>query len=180
MVRFVSAGAVLRDVIRGHRRDLDLVVCSMLLMGHQAADALVPVMIGVVIDQAISGGDALPLVLWVTVLGGCPMLVDGVPWGDQFEERAAADLFTGLRVVKGLHAEAAAVGRYRSASRGSLRATLRSARVEGVHEGADGGVDRVVPPEDQLVTGANHSFSITHPAQVAELLAAFFPRPLPA
>jgi len=243
----VSAGAVLWYVIRGHRRDL--VASSLLLMGHQAAEALVPVMIGVVIDQAVSGGDASSMIAWIAALAGLFVCLSmAYRWGDRFGERAlessahdlrvrlarrvldpsggteadrlpgelvsiatadtaqaaamhfvvamtagalaalvvaavilfrvsvplgllvlvglppllgllqllakplvrrsgveqagaaraagvAADLFTGLRVVKGLHAEEAAVDRYRSASQGSLRATLSAARVEGAHEG---------------------------------------------
>ncbi|MCU1644401.1 MAG: transporter related [Nocardia sp.] len=44
----------------------------------------------------------------------------------------AADLLTGLRVLKGFGGERAAVRRYRQASRAALRTTLRSATTEAV------------------------------------------------
>lgn len=47
----------------------------------------------------------------------------------------AADLVRGLRVVKGLGAERAARGRYRTASRSSLAATVRAARWDAAHQG---------------------------------------------
>lgn len=52
---------MLRGAIRGQRRDLGL--GSALLMAHQVAEALVPVMVGVVIDQAVAPGDGRAL-LW--------------------------------------------------------------------------------------------------------------------
>jgi putative ABC transport system ATP-binding protein len=48
----------------------------------------------------------------------------------------ATDLVTGLRVLKGLGAETAAVRRYRTTSRDSLAATLRAAAAEAGHSGA--------------------------------------------
>ncbi|MGH9024333.1 MAG: ABC transporter ATP-binding protein [Acidimicrobiia bacterium] len=56
-------------------------------------------------------------------------------WTEEQEESAeaasvATDLMSGLRVIKGLGAEAAAAQRYRKASRLSLAATLRTADVE--------------------------------------------------
>ncbi|MBB5079300.1 ABC transporter ATP-binding protein [Nonomuraea endophytica] len=47
----------------------------------------------------------------------------------------AADLVSGLRVLKGLGAEQAAVERYRHTSRTSLAATLRAARAEALQNG---------------------------------------------
>ncbi len=47
----------------------------------------------------------------------------------------AADLVTGLRVLKGIGAEAAAVARYRRTSQDSLVATLRSVRALAWHDG---------------------------------------------
>ena len=47
----------------------------------------------------------------------------------------AADLVAGLRVLKGIGAEDAAVDRYRRTSRGSLVATLRAARAEALQNG---------------------------------------------
>lgn len=48
----------------------------------------------------------------------------------------AADLVAGLRVLKGMGAESAAVSRYRHTSQDSLAAALRSARSRAGHEGA--------------------------------------------
>ncbi|MER8232619.1 ABC transporter ATP-binding protein [Streptomyces sp. NPDC094049] len=48
----------------------------------------------------------------------------------------AADLVSGLRVLKGMGAESAAVDRYRATSRDSLSAGLRAARSRAGHEGA--------------------------------------------
>ncbi|SEH01169.1 putative ABC transport system ATP-binding protein [Nonomuraea solani] len=47
----------------------------------------------------------------------------------------AADLVAGLRVLKGINAEGAAVERYRRTSRDSLSATLRAARAEALQNG---------------------------------------------
>ncbi|MFG2294333.1 ABC transporter ATP-binding protein [Streptomyces sp. NPDC048603] len=48
----------------------------------------------------------------------------------------AADLVSGLRVLKGIGAESAAVDRYRRTSQDSLSAALRAARSRAGHEGA--------------------------------------------
>lgn len=48
----------------------------------------------------------------------------------------AADLVSGLRVLKGIGAEPAAVARYRGTSRTSLAAALRAARSRAWHDGA--------------------------------------------
>ncbi|MQA78519.1 MAG: ATP-binding cassette domain-containing protein [Streptosporangiales bacterium] len=47
----------------------------------------------------------------------------------------ATDLVGGLRILKGIGAEATAGARYRSASRASLAANVRSARAEAVYDG---------------------------------------------
>ncbi|MEU8789123.1 ABC transporter ATP-binding protein [Streptomyces sp. NPDC048643] len=47
----------------------------------------------------------------------------------------AADLVTGLRVLKGIGGEPAAIERYRATSRDSLRATLRAARAQAFQSG---------------------------------------------
>ncbi|TCP53628.1 putative ABC transport system ATP-binding protein [Tamaricihabitans halophyticus] len=48
----------------------------------------------------------------------------------------AADLVSGLRVLKGIGAVSTAVARYRATSRNSLAATVRAARAEAWHDGA--------------------------------------------
>nr|WP_221376674.1 ABC transporter ATP-binding protein [Actinoplanes polyasparticus] len=95
------------------------------------------------------------LLLWISIPLGLLVLL-GLPplmWLSQFigkplEERSeteqehaaeasgvAADLVEGLRVVKGLHAEEAAVSRYRQRSQIALAATVRSARTEAAYQG---------------------------------------------
>ncbi|MGW6740835.1 ABC transporter ATP-binding protein [Streptomyces sp. NPDC055025] len=238
---------VLRRVVGGQRRDV--VLASLLAAGHQAGEALVPVLIGLVIDQAVAKADGAALWLWIAVLAvvyvglsfsfrhgarlseraavaaahelrtalvgrvlnpaggaealGLPgalvntatedakrvgavnvavmeaaaalaalgvsaaaLLWISVPLGlvvllgtplllwlghllskplerrsEAEQERAghasgvAADLVAGLRVLKGIGAESAAVARYRSASRASLGATLRATRAQAWQKG---------------------------------------------
>ncbi|GLZ75497.1 multidrug ABC transporter ATP-binding protein [Actinorhabdospora filicis] len=59
---------MLRHVLRGQRRRA--VLGTVLASGHQIGEALVPVMVGVVIDKAIATGDVSALVLWLAVLAG--------------------------------------------------------------------------------------------------------------
>ncbi|MEO3977976.1 ABC transporter ATP-binding protein [Streptomyces sp. CAU 1734] len=91
----------------------------------------------------------ISLVLGLLVLLGTPLLL----WlghllskplerrSEAEQERAAhasgiaADLVTGLRVLKGIGAEPAAVSRYRATSRASLTATLRAARAQAWQNG---------------------------------------------
>lgn len=79
-----------------------------------------------------------PPLLWLTHLLGMPL----ERRTEVEQERAghaagtAADLVRGLRVLKGIGAEAAAVARYRRTSQDSLVATLRTARAHAWHGGA--------------------------------------------
>jgi putative ABC transport system ATP-binding protein len=241
-------GTVLRRAIGGQRRHVGL--ATLLAAGHQAGEALVPVLIGVVIDSAVATGSVSRLVLWLAVLGAVfavlsysyrfgareaerasewaghdlrlgltrrildprggaeagrlageltniatgdarrvggvnvvlpsavaaltgmlvsavallwisvplglvvllgapPLLWLGHLLGRPLERRSAveqehaahasgvaADLVAGLRVLKGIGAEGAAVARYRRTSRESLSATLRAARAQAAHDGA--------------------------------------------
>lgn len=63
-----TAGAVLRGAARGQRRDL--VPASLLVACHQLSEAAVPVVVGVVIDLAVSTGDAAALQRWLAVVVG--------------------------------------------------------------------------------------------------------------
>ncbi|MDQ1105188.1 ABC-type multidrug transport system fused ATPase/permease subunit [Nocardioides zeae] len=63
-MRTVLALALRRD---GRDRRLALATAGLVL--HQAAEAAVPVLIGVVIDRAVEPGDPRALVLWLAVLG---------------------------------------------------------------------------------------------------------------
>lgn len=99
------------------------------------------------------GGTVLLLISWplgLAVLLGAPVLL----WvtdaaGSRLRRRSAAeqaaaadaagraaDLMSGYRIVKGIHAEAEASARYRSASRRALTSTLHARRAEGEFNGA--------------------------------------------
>ncbi|MFD3680850.1 ABC transporter ATP-binding protein [Streptomyces sp. NPDC058613] len=239
---------VLRKAVGGQRRRV--ATASLLGMAHQGCEALVPVVIGVIIDQAVATGATGPLLRWLLVLaalffalstcyriaaritdgsaehashglrltlgakvldprggadkGRLPGALTAIATGDAtrvgataaavtyalsataglvisavallrislplgllillgvppllwlghlisrpLEERSeveqeraahasgvAADLVAGLRVLKGMGAEAAAVSRYRRTSQDSLAAALRAARSRAWHDGA--------------------------------------------
>ncbi|MET9608905.1 ABC transporter ATP-binding protein [Streptomyces sp. NPDC006512] len=239
---------VLRKAIGGQRRRI--VTASALGMAHQGCEALVPVVIGVIIDQAVATGSSGALLRWLLVLaalffvlstcyrisaritdgssehashglrltlaakvldprggadrGRLPGALTAIATGDAtrvgataaavtyavsaaagltisavallrisvplgllillgvppllwlghlisrpLEQRSeveqdraahasgvAADLVAGLRVLKGIGAEAAAVSRYRRTSQDSLAAALRAARSRAWHDGA--------------------------------------------
>jgi putative ABC transport system ATP-binding protein len=79
-----------------------------------------------------------PFMLWLVHLLGKPL----ESRSEAEQQRAAqssgvaADLVTGLRVLKGIGAEDTAISRYRQTSRDSLTATLRAARAQAGYEGA--------------------------------------------
>jgi putative ABC transport system ATP-binding protein len=239
---------VLRRSIAGQRGPVAL--ASLLTACHQGGEALVPVVIGVVIDQAVAGGSVPTLLVWLVVLGvlfaglstsyrlgarfgeraaeraahelrldvgrrvlhpgggaeagnlagelvsigtsdakrvgqlngilpfgvaglagllvsAIVLLTMSIPLGllvllgtppmlylahvvgkplerrseaeqerSAFASGIATDLVAGLRVLKGVGAERAAVDRYRRTSQDSLRATLRAARAQAWHNGA--------------------------------------------
>ncbi|MCX5001334.1 ABC transporter ATP-binding protein/permease [Streptomyces sp. NBC_00638] len=242
-----SGRSVLRDSVEGQRGRVALgTLCA---SGHQIGEALVPALIGVVIDRAVTKSDTGALVLWLAVLaavyaglalsfrvgawsgelaavraehalrvtlvrrvldpgGGAEkgrlpgalaniatedakrvgavnmaltlgisslvgiatcavvllrtsvtlglVVLVGTPvllWlghllskplesrSEAEQERAAhasaiaADLVTGLRILKGIGGESTAIERYRATSRDSLRATLRAARAQAFQSG---------------------------------------------
>ncbi|MFE9396521.1 ABC transporter ATP-binding protein [Streptomyces flavidovirens] len=243
-----TGGHVLRRAIRGQRRHV--VGASLLGMAHQGCEAMVPVVIGVIIDEAVATGSSSALLRLLLVLAAlffvlstcyrtAARITDGageraahrlrlaigarvldpgggadagrlpgeltaiatgdakrvgavaaaLPYGvsavaglaisavallrisvplgllvllgippllwlghrisrplerrsDAEQERAAhasgvaADLVAGLRVLKGIGAEPAAVSRYRRTSQESLTAALRAARSRAWHDGA--------------------------------------------
>jgi len=61
-----TGAAVLRQVITTHRRDL--AVASSLTAIHQGGEAMVPVLVGVVVDTAVTTGSVATLLLWLAVL----------------------------------------------------------------------------------------------------------------
>ncbi|MGH3872915.1 MAG: ABC transporter ATP-binding protein [Pseudonocardiaceae bacterium] len=92
----------------------------------------------------------------------------------------ATDLVTGLRVLKGIGAEAAAVARYRRTSQDSLQATLRAARARAWHDGTLLGLSGIFIAVVALVGGrlaAQGEISIGG-LITAVGLAQFLPGPL--
>jgi putative ABC transport system ATP-binding protein len=90
---------VLRRTITGQRRDVT--VASVLAAGHQAGEALVPVVIGVAIDQAVAVGSTAALLRWLAVLAGVFAMLSfsyrfGARAGERASERAAHEIRTKL------------------------------------------------------------------------------------
>ncbi|MGW5744459.1 ABC transporter ATP-binding protein [Amycolatopsis sp. NPDC003861] len=86
---------VLRRSIAGQRRSVAL--AALLTAAHQGGEALVPVVIGVVIDQAVAGGSIGTLLSWLAVLGVLFAALStsyrlGARFGERAAERAAHDL----------------------------------------------------------------------------------------
>ncbi|WP_370963551.1 ABC transporter ATP-binding protein [Amycolatopsis sp. cg9] len=86
---------VLRRSIAGQRRSVTL--AALLTACHQGGEALVPVVIGVVIDQAIADGSVGTLLLWLAVLGVLFAALStsyrlGARFGERAAERAAHEL----------------------------------------------------------------------------------------
>jgi putative ABC transport system ATP-binding protein len=62
----ITGGSVLRRSIGAERRRVG--AATLFLVAHQAGEALVPVLVGVVIDAAVTTGDPRALVGWLLVL----------------------------------------------------------------------------------------------------------------
>jgi putative ABC transport system ATP-binding protein len=83
-----SGRDVLKGAIAGQRRGV--AIGSVLAVGHQLGEALVPVLIGMVIDDAVAGDDAGALVRWLLVLVAVyVMLAFSFRLGVKAAERAA-------------------------------------------------------------------------------------------
>jgi len=122
-----------------------------------------------------------PPVLWLTHLAGRPLERRSHHEQERAAEASgvAADLVAGLRVLKGIGAERAAVQRYRRTSRRSLNAAVRAARAHGLHNGAVMAVTGVFLALIALI-GAHLALagSITVGELVAAVgLAQFLPTP---
>lgn len=63
----ITGPALLRGSIR-HQRG-PVAAAAVLFMGYQAGEALVPVLVGVVVDRAVAAGDPVALAGWLAVLG---------------------------------------------------------------------------------------------------------------
>jgi putative ABC transport system ATP-binding protein len=68
LVNDAIEGTVLSDAVRSQKRDV--VLGSLLVTVHQAAEVAVPVVIGVIIDRAVATGDGGAIVRWIAVLAG--------------------------------------------------------------------------------------------------------------
>ncbi len=94
----VSGRDVLAGSVRGQGRRV--AVGAVLGCVHQLGEALVPVLIGVVVDQAVAGRDAGRLVLWLAVLA---VLYVCLSWsfrlGARAGERAAEEAAHTLRLA---------------------------------------------------------------------------------
>ncbi|MFH8483902.1 ABC transporter ATP-binding protein [Streptomyces longisporoflavus] len=92
-----SGRDVLRESIRGQRRDV--AVGALLGSGHQIGEALVPVLIGVAIDQAVTDSDTAALLICLGVLAvGYVALALSFRFGAMAGERAAARAEHTLRI----------------------------------------------------------------------------------
>ncbi|MDX3094945.1 ABC transporter ATP-binding protein [Streptomyces sp. ME19-03-3] len=96
--RVPSGRDVLWRTVRGRRRDV--AVGAVLGAGHQCGEALVPVLIGIVIDRAVSDGDAHALFGWLAVLAVVYVgLTCSFRFGARAGERAAEEAAHGLRIA---------------------------------------------------------------------------------
>lgn len=93
-----SGRDVLLRTVKGRRKDV--AVGAVLGAGHQFGEALVPVLIGIVIDQAVSDGDGRALFGWLAVLAVVYVgLSFSFRFGARAGERAAEQAAHELRIT---------------------------------------------------------------------------------
>lgn len=90
-----SGKQLLRAALGAQRRRL--AASSVLFAAHQGGEALVPLLIGVVIDQAVAGGDTAALLWWLGALAGV-FLVLSLAWQLGLRRAQLAALRAGQRV----------------------------------------------------------------------------------
>ncbi|MFF3945753.1 ABC transporter ATP-binding protein [Streptomyces sp. NPDC001902] len=96
--RVPSGRDVLLRTVKGRRKDVT--VGAVLGAGHQFGEALVPVLIGIVIDQAVSDGDGRALFGWLAVLAVVYVgLSFSFRFGARAGERAAEQAAHALRIT---------------------------------------------------------------------------------
>ncbi|MFD8939418.1 ABC transporter transmembrane domain-containing protein [Streptomyces sp. NPDC059578] len=66
----VTPGGLFRLVLLHGGRGVRLTLTTLAFMAHQLCEALVPIVVGLVIDRAIAPGDPSALLRWLTVLAG--------------------------------------------------------------------------------------------------------------
>lgn len=94
----LSGRDVLRQAVRGQRRDV--VLGALLGSGHQLGEVLVPVVIGLVIDRAVTGSDTGALLSWLAALAVVYVgLALSWRFGAWSAERAAAQAEHTLRIT---------------------------------------------------------------------------------
>ncbi|WP_433405180.1 ABC transporter ATP-binding protein [Streptomyces sp. CA-146814] len=92
-----SGRGVIRRAVAGQRRDV--VVGSLLGAAHQTGEALVPVLIGIIVDRAVVRPDGGALAVWLVVLAVVyAMLSYGFRFGARAGERAAEQAAHQLRL----------------------------------------------------------------------------------
>ncbi|MEU1321933.1 ABC transporter ATP-binding protein [Streptomyces microflavus] len=92
-----SGRGVIRRAVAGQRRDV--VVGSLLGAAHQTGEALVPVLIGLIVDRAVVRPDGGALAAWLVVLAVVyAMLSYGFRFGARAGERAAEQAAHQLRL----------------------------------------------------------------------------------
>ncbi|MEV7306109.1 ABC transporter ATP-binding protein [Streptomyces microflavus] len=92
-----SGRGVIRRAVKGQRRDV--VVGSLLGAAHQTGEALVPVLIGLIVDRAVVRPDGGALAAWLVVLAVVyAMLSYGFRFGARAGERAAEQAAHQLRI----------------------------------------------------------------------------------
>ncbi|MEW2068744.1 ABC transporter ATP-binding protein [Streptomyces sp. NPDC007346] len=92
-----SGRGVIRRAVTGQRRDV--VVGSLLGAAHQTGEALVPVLIGLIVDRAVVRPDGGALAAWLVVLAAVyAMLSYGFRFGARAGERAAEQAAHRLRL----------------------------------------------------------------------------------
>lgn len=75
----MAPNRVLRDLLRAHRSST--VTSSVLVAGHQLAEAAVPVVVGLVIDRAVSTGEYGALGRWIGALSGVFVVLAAAGFG---------------------------------------------------------------------------------------------------
>ncbi|WP_155375368.1 ABC transporter transmembrane domain-containing protein [Catellatospora vulcania] len=93
----LTGGRVLREALRGQAGRIT--GSALLSTGHQAGEAMVPVVIGVVVDRAVGTGSSSQLLLWLGVLGAVFLTLSfSFRFGARLGERAAEQAGHVLRV----------------------------------------------------------------------------------
>ncbi|WP_219416716.1 ABC transporter transmembrane domain-containing protein [Pseudonocardia nigra] len=108
-----TPGGLLRSAAAGQRRDLT--VASLLVAGHQLAEAAVPVTVGVAIDLAVGTGDTGALLRWLGVVVGVFVVLAACAYGGywlaQRTERLAAHGIRLAVAARVLHPAGGVLGR---------------------------------------------------------------------